>query len=152
MKIWVLTENTACQEDLTAEHGLSLYIETGSRNILFDAGQTAAFADNAVKLGIDLSKVDFAVLSHGHYDHGGGLATFLKLNNHAPVYMSRHAFEPHFNGTEKYIGLDSLLQASGRIVYVDEEKEIAPGLKLYNRPDAVKVMVLFTFHLVLIRW
>jgi 7,8-dihydropterin-6-yl-methyl-4-(beta-D-ribofuranosyl)aminobenzene 5'-phosphate synthase len=54
--------------------------------------------------------------------------------------MSCHAFEPHYNGTEKYIGLEPSLQASGRIVYVDEEKEIAPGLTLYNRPDAVKVM------------
>ena len=140
MRITALLENTsAC--GLPVEHGLSLFveIENGCR-FLFDMGQTDLFSRNALALGIDLNTVDFAVLSHGHYDHGGGLATFLKSNNHATVYMSRHAFEPHFNGTEKYIGLDPSLQASGRIVYVDEEKEIAPGLKLYNRPDAVKVM------------
>ena len=140
MRITALLENTsAC--GLPVEHGLSLFveIENGCR-FLFDMGQTDLFSRNALALGIDLNTVDFAVLSHGHYDHGGGLATFLKLNNHAPVYMSRHAFEPHFNGTEKYIGLDPSLQASERIVYVDEEKEIAPGLKLYNRQDAVKVM------------
>ena len=152
MRITALVENTVGRDCVGCEHGLSLYIETVGRTVLFDMGQSDLFLRNAQALGLDLAAVDVAVLSHGHYDHGGGLATFLKLNNHAPVYMSRHAFEPHFNGTEKYIGLDSLLQASGRIVYVDEEKEIAPGLKLYNRPDAVKVMVLFTFHLVLIRW
>ena len=64
MKIVTLAENTACREDLTAEHGLSLYIETGAYKILFDMGQTDAFAKNAQVLGIDLSAVDFAVLSH----------------------------------------------------------------------------------------
>ena len=139
MKITALLENTsAC--GLPVEHGLSLFVETDACRFLFDMGQTDLFARNAEALGIDLNTADFAVLSHGHYDHGGGLSTFLKLNDHAPVYMSRHAFEPHYNGTEKYIGLEPSLQASGRIVYVDEEKEIAPGLTLYNRPDAVKVM------------
>ena len=139
MKITALLENTsAC--GLPVEHGLSLFVETDACRFLFDMGQTDLFARNAEALGIDLNTADFAVLSHGHYDHGGGLSTFLKLNDHAPVYMSCHAFEPHYNGTEKYIGLEPSLQASGRIVYVDEEKEIAPGLTLYNRPDAVKVM------------
>ena len=55
MKIVTLMENTACHPGLTAEHGLSLYIETATHKILFDAGQTGAFADNAEKLGIDLS-------------------------------------------------------------------------------------------------
>ena len=51
MKIWTLMENTACS-GLAAEHGLSLYIETGTHKILFDAGQSGAFADNAEKMGI----------------------------------------------------------------------------------------------------
>ena len=79
MKIVTLMENTACREHLSFEHGLSLYIETQNQKILFDAGQSGAFADNAEKLGVDLREVDFAVLSHGHYDHSGGLARFLEL-------------------------------------------------------------------------
>lgn len=116
MKIWVLTENTASREDILAEHGLSLYIETGDRRILFDMGQTDAFARNAGTMGIDLSRVDLAVVSHGHYDHGGGLETFLEINPHAPVYVSRYAFGGYYNAAGKYIGLDPKLKHSGRLI------------------------------------
>ena len=94
MKVVTLMENTTCCDELFCEHGLSLYIETEGHRILFDAGQSAAFADNAEKLGVDLREVDFAVLSHGHYDHGGGLGRFLEIHKTAPVYVSRYAFEP----------------------------------------------------------
>ena len=132
MKLTVLIENTACREDLTAEHGLSLYIETGSHRILFDAGQSGAFADNARKLGIDLSLVDFAVLSHGHYDHGGGLVRFLAENETAPVYIRRDAFGCHCNASGKFIGLDAALEQSPRIVLTDEQLTIAPGITLHS--------------------
>lgn len=131
MKIWTLTENTACREDFTAEHGLSLYIETENHRILFDAGQTAAFGDNAGKLGIDLKKVDFGVLSHGHYDHGGGLAKFLEINATAPVYVNHQAFGPHYNGTAKYIGLDPGLLQSPRIRLVESDCALAEGISLH---------------------
>ena len=138
MKITALLENTtACA--LPTEHGLSLFVETQDCRFLFDMGQTDLFARNAEKLGVDLNTAEFAVLSHGHYDHGGGLGTFLALNDHAPVYMSRHAFGRHYNGTQKYIGLDQAFMSSDRIVFVDREKEIAPGMTLYNWGDAVKV-------------
>ena len=88
MKIWTLMENSACQGDLAAEHGLSLYVETNGKKILFDAGQSAAFADNAEKLGVDLAQVDLVVLSHGHYDHSGGLRRFLEINDHAEIYVN----------------------------------------------------------------
>ena len=78
MKITVLLENTSTQSNLTAEHGLSLLIETKPHIILFDMGQSDAFAKNAERLGIDLALVDTAILSHGHYDHGGGLKAFLR--------------------------------------------------------------------------
>ena len=130
MKLSVLLENTSCREDLTAEHGLSLYLEVLGKKVLFDMGQTDAFADNAEKMGIDLSQVDFAVLSHGHYDHGGGMKRFLELNQKAPVYVQRQAFLPHYNGTEKYIGLDPELQKSSRIILTDDAYSPAPGFFL----------------------
>lgn len=131
MRVTVLAENTAASENLICEHGLSLYIETGDKKILFDMGQTDAFARNARILGIDLAQVDFAVLSHGHYDHSGGLGHFLEINPTAPVYLSPHAFGPHYNAAKKYIGMDPALAGSGRLVFVDTETEIAPGITLH---------------------
>lgn len=148
MRIVTLVENTACREDLTAEHGLSLYMETGKHKILFDAGQSAAFADNAKRLGVDLAQVDIAVLSHGHYDHGGGMLRFLEENSRADLWMSHHAFEGHYNAKDCYIGLDPALEKSGRIRFADNGQKIGEGLTLYTaisctrpiRPFGLSVM------------
>lgn len=133
MKLITLIENTSCSEALTYEHGLSLYIETGDQKILFDMGQSGAFAENAEKLGIDLARVDFAVLSHGHYDHGGGMARFLEINTFAPVYVNQHAFEPHFNASGKDIGLDPAVPKD-RIRFTDGFLDLAPGITLETVP------------------
>ena len=135
MKITALVENTvsgqrAEQLGLGREHGLSLYIEACGHRILFDMGQSDLFARNAAALGVDLAAVDLAVLSHGHYDHGGGLARFLELNSTAPVYLNEHAFEPHYHGAERYIGLDPALAASPRLHLTGAEAVLAPGLTL----------------------
>lgn len=136
MKLVTLIENTACREGLAWEHGLSLYIEACGHTILFDAGQSGAFAENAEKLGIDLRKVDFAVLSHGHYDHGGGLARFLEINQAAPVYVNRYAFEGHYNANGKDIGLDPALQKNSRLIFTAGYMELAPGLTLHTLDTA----------------
>ena len=91
MRIVSLVENTS-SKGLPVEHGLSLYIETDRHRVLYDTGQTELFADNAEKLGVDLSSVDFCFLSHGHYDHSGGLKRFTALNGKAKIYMARSAF------------------------------------------------------------
>lgn len=132
MKITALLENTTKRSDLSAEHGLSLYIETTDHKILFDMGQTDLFLVNATVLGIDLSAVDLAVLSHGHYDHGGGLAKFLEINRTAPVYLSRYAFGPHYHGTEKYIGLDTSLAGSDRLVFTEDDTVLDTGITLFS--------------------
>lgn len=132
MRITALLENTSRRDDMVFEHGLSLYIECESGKILFDMGQSDAFYRNAQTLGIDLSSVDFAVLSHGHYDHGGGLGKFSEVNSRAPVYMRREAFLPHYNGREKYIGIDGSLIESRRIIFTADEQKIARGLTLYS--------------------
>ena len=130
VKIVALLENTATRSDAKVEHGLSLYVETGVHRILFDMGQTDLFAQNAEAFGIDLSQVDVAVVSHGHYDHGGGLATFLEINDHAPVYVHRDAFLPHYNGVGKFIGLDPTLRLHPRIRLTEDRAEPCEGLTL----------------------
>ena len=132
MKLWVLMENTACREDLAAEHGLSLYLETGEHRILFDMGASGAFWDNAEKMGIDLTTVDIAVLSHGHYDHGGGLSRFLAGNRQAEVYVNEHAFGGYYNAKDSYIGLDQALRDHPRLTFAGDRREIAPGLTLFT--------------------
>ena len=132
MKITVLLENTTARADMKTEHGLSLYIETEKHKILFDMGQTEIFAENAKKLGIDLSQVDVAVLSHGHYDHGGGLAKFLDINNRATVYIHTEAFLPHYNGKHRYIGLETSLSAHPRIIFTEDIYRVCPSLCLFS--------------------
>lgn len=131
IQITALVENTSADPRLGAEHGLSLYIETGAHHILFDMGQTALYAANARALGVDLAGVDLAVLSHGHYDHGGGLAHFLAANPGAPVYLIRYAFEPHYHGSTKNIGLEPALAQNLRLRFTGETTPLGDGLTLY---------------------
>ncbi len=131
MKITSLIENTSAL-GLPTEHGLSLFVEMESACFLFDMGQTDRFAQNARALGVDLNEADFAVISHGHYDHGGGMEAFFAANGHAPVYASRYAFDPYYDGTDKYIGLDPHWRGSERVSLVDGEKEIRKGITLHG--------------------
>ena len=131
IQITALVENTSADPRLGAEHGLSLYIETGAHHILFDMGQTALYAANARALGVDLAGVDLAVLSHGHYDHGGGLAHFLAANPGAPVYLSRYAFEPHYHGSTKNIWLEPAFALNLRLRFTGETTPLGDGLTLY---------------------
>ena len=128
MKIVVLSENTTSSPQLLSEHGLSLYIETENNKILFDTGQSDIFIKNAQVLGVDLTKVSAAILSHGHYDHGGGLNYFSQINPSCPIYISPHAFEPHYssngfigldekNKTDKYIEVNSTLTINNLTLY-----------------------------------
>lgn len=61
---------------------------------------------NAERMGIDLGQVDIVFLSHGHYDHSGGILKFFELNDHTKVYANQEVFVPHFNGDDRYIDLD----------------------------------------------
>lgn len=131
MKLTVLAENTTCRDDLTCEHGLSLYIETNGQRILFDTGASGAFADNAEKLGIDLRQVDLCVISHGHKDHGGGIGRFLELNDHARVYVSRHAFGEYHNAVGDFIGLDWALLSEERLIFTGDNHTLSDTLSLH---------------------
>ncbi len=149
MKITALTENTT-EYGLPVEHGLSLYIEALGHKILFDTGQSDLFSKNAEALSVDLKKVDIAVLSHDHYDHGGGLKKFLELNDIAPVYISCFAFGERYHD-ERYIGIDKSLRNNGRIILTDGVTKIADGFTLYDCNDREKVVDLASFGLTMIK-
>ena len=147
MRVVSLVENTSAKEEIGVEHGLSLYIEAKGHKILFDMGQSNLFLENAKKLGIDLSQVDIAILSHGHYDHGGGLTEFLKINEKAPVYISQYAFEPYYHGDTKYIGIDRNLKENKRVIITKDATVLAKGIMLYHCNDREKVYDLGSFGL-----
>ena len=131
MKIITLVENTEGAENCIAEHGLSLYIETEKHKLLLDAGQTDAAVKNAAVLGIDLSAVDTVILSHGHYDHSGGIMPFSELNRTARIIMQRKAVEPHYNG-ERYIGIDKAVLELPDVVLADGDMKLDDELFLFS--------------------
>lgn len=128
MKVKVLVCDSA-RTGYIAEHGLSLYIETARKKILFDFGQTDAFSVNAERIGADLSAVDFALLSHDHYDHGGGLGKFFELNPTAPVFAADGIFGMRYSrGGSKYVGIDRTLKGNPRFVSVGKRFEADEGI------------------------
>ena len=129
MIVKALMENTTKDAALHTEHGLSLYIETNGKKILFDTGQSSGFANNADRMGVDLAGVDFAVLSHAHFDHSDGLPTFLARNDHAPVYLSTYAFMD-YQHEDRYIGVNKTLEGNPRFVFVKGDTRIADGLDI----------------------
>lgn len=137
MRIVTLLENTAAVPGMEIRHGLSLYVETKKHKLLFDMGPDDAFLRNAKALGVDIGAVDVATISHGHSDHGGGLATFLAHNDHAKVYIRRDAFAKYHakrgdSALMEYIGLDSALSGHERIVLTEEQLRIDEELLLYS--------------------
>lgn len=137
MKIVTLLENTSRRPGLAAARGLAIYVETAAHKILFDMGPDASFLENARALGADLAAVDIAVLSHGHSDHGGGLAAFCQINQKAKVYLRREALGAYFAvlpGQEpRYIGLPRQLAAlSRRFVFTGDCQELDGGLTLFS--------------------
>ena len=136
MKLIVLSENSIVSDTLEHEHGLSIYIETAEHRILFDTGAGSVFRRNAEKLGIDLATVDLLVISHGHYDHGGGLRMFLKVNSHAKIFLHKQAFEAHYSKQTEgavHIGLDQTLLPNERFVFCGDQAVIDENIEVFSR-------------------
>lgn len=140
MRVTVLMENSTPSSRLAARHGLSLWLELDDgRRVLFDMGPNDGFLANARSLGVDVTEADLAVVSHGHYDHGGGLGAFLAACGDAgrdvPVYVRGHAFEEHVSGTpERHhaIGLDPALATDPRVRPTGERCDLGGGLALFS--------------------
>lgn len=131
MKLITLVENTCGREGCVYEHGLSIYIETDNHRLLMDAGQTDAAVKNADALGIDLSSVDTVILSHGHYDHSGGILPFSKRNGTAAIYMQSEAALPHFSG-ERYNGIDLDILSLPNVKLISGDARIDEELFLFT--------------------
>lgn len=143
MKIVNLMENTPGVDGCLYEHGLSFYIETGHHKLLMDTGASEATLVNARKLGIDLKAIDTVVLSHGHYDHSGGILAFVRENSHARIYMRRSAAMDYYHvdpDSCRYIGIDKRILELPGLVPVDGDLRIDEELYLFTnirKPGAV---------------
>jgi len=136
--ITVLCENTARGAGILGEHGLAFWIETGTQRVLFDTGQGMALLPNAARLGIDLATADAIVLSHGHFDHVGGLAAALAAAPQAALFLHPRATERKFTGSNPaagarcislpFVETEAFRLAGRRVVATSEPCEVVPGV------------------------
>ena len=134
MRATVLVDNIkGC--GLKGEWGLCVYIEYEDKVVLLDTGASDLFVRNAKKLGLDLEKVDFAVLSHAHFDHADGMRPFFEINKKAPFYLQKGTEENCYEKIwlyRKYIGIPRgiLREAGERIRFTEGKFQICPGVWL----------------------
>jgi len=135
MKIINLVENIQGNAECLSEHGLSCYVETAKHKLLVDCGQTSAFMENANVLCVNLEEVDSVFLSHGHYDHSGGILPFSKINDKSPIYMQKTAVLPYYHKTqeeERYIGIDPEIKELAQVKLIDGNFVIDEELALFS--------------------
>jgi 7,8-dihydropterin-6-yl-methyl-4-(beta-D-ribofuranosyl)aminobenzene 5'-phosphate synthase len=156
LRITILSENTASMGDFLAEWGLSILIETDTANVLLDTGTSTSAVHNAETLGIDLGKIDEIVLSHGHYDHTGGLREMLRrmkkeieIIAHPDIFQAKYhrrkedperyigipfqrneleSLGARFRLTEKPVSITENIITTGEVPMVTEYEKIDPGL------------------------
>lgn len=135
--VTLLVENTARGAGILGEHGLAWWIDTGTHRVLFDTGQGMALVPNAARLGIDLARAAAIVLSHGHFDHVGGLEAALRAAPNATLFLHPRAVEPKFTGADPagarrisipFVEAESFRDGRRRVVATREPAEVAPGV------------------------
>ena len=137
MRVINLVENEPGESGCKAAHGLSFYIETENHNLLFDSSPSELVLRNAEKLGVDLKTVDTVILSHGHYDHSGGILPFVEINLRAKIYMQHYAGGEYyaFDGEEKgyrYIGIDKKILSLPQVQLLKGDTKLDDELQLFT--------------------
>lgn len=120
----MLIENQSLSKTLKKEHGLSIYVESLGRKILFDTGASSAFIENSKKMNINLEEINMVVISHAHIDHCGGLLKFLEINRKAMIYIHSNATKEYYLNfiIKKNISVpkDVFLKYSDRICFIND--------------------------------
>lgn len=136
-QVTALVENTASGRGILGEHGLSFLIDLDDHRVLLDTGQGHAIGKNAERLRISLSTVDTLILSHGHYDHTGGVVALTDRTTPLPVYLHKAAmqskFSRHSDGSVQDVSMPScsrsaLLNGSFDIRWTDGPREANAGI------------------------
>lgn len=139
LTVTILVENSVHGGGLLAEHGIAYHIRAGDDSILFDTGQSSLVVENARRLHIDLSEVGAIALSHGHYDHTGGLSEVWKQTPTATLYahpaFAARRFTRNPDGSTRDIGprpntLEALQAHAAQIRHNTTPVEIGSGVFL----------------------
>jgi 7,8-dihydropterin-6-yl-methyl-4-(beta-D-ribofuranosyl)aminobenzene 5'-phosphate synthase len=132
----VLADNRKLDESLESEHGLCVFLDTGTTKILLDTGASDLFIRNAERLEIDLTEIDYVFISHGHADHIGGLLPFLTINSKAKVLISEQALNQRFfstrNGVKEIGNLLNLEPFRNRFLMIDQVTHLGGDLSVFH--------------------
>lgn len=144
MKITILVDNTALFDRMfIAEHGFSVYIEAEGKRILFDTGYSDAVVKNAQKMQIDLLNLDYIVLSHGHFDHTGGLWHIIHRFMEAAIENTPHRLPRLIAHPRCFLPRPkSPLADIGSILTADEVQRVMP-LELSEGPVSLTPNLFF---------
>jgi len=135
----MLVENSVNVRGLRAEHGLACHLQVGGHSLLFDTGQSDLLLANATALGVDLGQVEAIALSHGHYDHTGGLAAVCRASPLARLFLHPAAVAPKFSanvgGPPRPVGmsapaLQAVHDAGAATTWTRTLTEVLPGVFL----------------------
>lgn len=157
MRLTVLLDNKTEKPDVNAEWGLSILIEADGKKIIYDLGATDMVIDNAEVMGVDLEDVDAVAISHGHYDHTGGIPGFCQVNDKAKIYIHKNAFSV-FHGMENgiiddyncgvLIPKDELKRLEDRFVLTDGAVKLSENIILSGTiPDVAGVSPTEPFYI-----
>ena len=142
LEILILVENKVYSSNLIAEHGLSFYLKYKGKKYLFDTGQGLAIINNARELNVDFNKLDGVFLSHGHYDHTGGLQKVLEVNPDLKVYGHPDIFRPMYSRRENYykdVGFSMKREDIANFIPISKMTEIYSGIWLTGEiPGKIK--------------
>lgn len=141
MQITVLKDNTATRPGVLPGHGLALLVESDDRRVLLDTGPDDTLLVNATVLGVSLYPLDAIVLSHGHYDHTGGLASVLTVTGPVKVVAHPEVFERTFSGPSP-----NSLRDIGMPLTRNEYEALGARFELTAMPRALGRSLLTTGH------
>ncbi len=131
IRLTFIIENNSSSSKTGHEHGLAVLVERDNRQLLFDTGQSGLLALNAARLNIDLERIRTIVLSHGHYDHGGGLFLFRKIKPQI-IMADKMALAPRFavqpGEKAREIGINMPDELLNQIKIKKKPTEIIPGV------------------------
>jgi 7,8-dihydropterin-6-yl-methyl-4-(beta-D-ribofuranosyl)aminobenzene 5'-phosphate synthase len=142
MELKIIMDNLTYDRNLVAEHGLSYYLKDDNLKILFDTGQSNKFVENAENMNIDLKDCDYLILSHGHYDHSGGIKYFFEINSKAKLLCKKEVFFKKFSkstGRLREIGIElDYEKYKDRIQFVEDGHKIGENIEIITSTSKEK--------------